>query len=88
MLIFMHNFHAPHSFIKQYYEMMAKHPENLHKFYNEDSFFLHSDLTHVSAVRFVDFTGLLWIVSHHYPRTSMQITRSVGDLHAIVNSKE
>lgn len=37
-----------HSFIKQYYEMMAKHPENLHMFYNEDSFFMHSDLTHVS----------------------------------------
>lgn len=41
------------SFIKQYYEMMAKHPENLHKFYNEDSHFLHSDLNHV---RFNPFT--------------------------------
>lgn len=29
--------------------MMAKHPENLHKFYNEDSHFLHSDLNHVSS---------------------------------------
>jgi hypothetical protein len=38
------------SFIKQYYEILAKGPENLHKFYNEDSNFLHSDLTQVSVV--------------------------------------
>jgi hypothetical protein len=38
------------SFIKQYYEILAKGPENLHKFYNEDSNFLHSDLTQVSDV--------------------------------------
>lgn len=30
--------------------MMAKYPENLHKFYNEDSHFLHSDLNHPNGV--------------------------------------
>lgn len=32
-----------YSFVKQYYEMMAKNPSELHKFYNDDSAFSHCE---------------------------------------------
>jgi hypothetical protein len=57
--------HFACSFIKQYYEMMTKSPENLHKFYNENSYFLHSDLAHVSVrVALFDILAVLIRLLH------------------------
>ena len=42
--------------------MMIKSPENLHKFYNVDSHFMHSDLTNVS----IKFNLLCYsLIIHH-----------------------
>jgi hypothetical protein len=35
-------------FIKHYYGMLAKNPAELHKFFMEDSFFMHSESLQVS----------------------------------------
>mmetsp|Transcript_29240 Transcript_29240/g.29607 ORF Transcript_29240/g.29607 Transcript_29240/m.29607 type:complete len:499 (+) Transcript_29240:211-1707(+) len=38
------------SFIKQYYDMLARNPSELHRFYKEDSSFIHSDGVQISEV--------------------------------------
>lgn len=38
------------SLVKQFYEMLSKNPSELHKFYAEQSFFLHSESSQVSLL--------------------------------------